>query len=37
LTAEQSKEAFNNNFDFDSPDAVDFDLLVEKLKEIKSG
>ncbi|KIW01935.1 uridine kinase [Verruconis gallopava] len=37
LTPEQSKAAFRNEFDFDSPDAIDFDLLVEKLREIKEG
>jgi len=37
LTAEQSRKAFQNEFDFDAPDAIDFDLLVEKLKDIKQG
>jgi uridine kinase len=37
LTPEESQRAFRNDYDFDSPDAYDFDILVEKLKEIKSG
>ncbi|KAI4709594.1 hypothetical protein J4E89_005610 [Alternaria sp. Ai002NY15] len=37
LTPEQSAAAFRNEFDFDSPDAIDFDILVERLKDIKSG
>lgn len=37
LTPEQSASAFRNEYDFDAPAAVDFDNLVEKLREIKSG
>ncbi|KNG47084.1 uridine-cytidine kinase 2 [Stemphylium lycopersici] len=37
LTPQQSEAAFRNEFDFDSPDAIDFDILVERLKDIKSG
>lgn len=34
---EQLEAAFRNEYDFDSPKAIDFDLLVEKLAEIKAG
>lgn len=37
LTSEQSAAAFRNEYDFDSPEAIDFDILVERLREIKSG
>ncbi|KAF1965344.1 uridine-cytidine kinase-like protein-like 1 [Bimuria novae-zelandiae CBS 107.79] len=37
LTPEQSKAAFRNEYDFDSPEAIDFDVLVEKLRDIKNG
>ncbi|MCJ1374642.1 Uridine kinase [Loxospora ochrophaea] len=37
LTPEQSKKAFRNEYDFDSPDAIDFDLLVERIKKLKQG
>ncbi|PNS18816.1 Uridine kinase [Sphaceloma murrayae] len=37
LTPAQSKLAFANEYDFDAPDAIDFDMLVEKLREIKEG
>lgn len=37
LTPEQSQRAFNNEYDFDAPEAIDFDILVEKLKDIKAG
>jgi len=37
LTPEQSQKAFRNEHDFDSPDAIDFDTLVDKLKDIKEG
>ena len=37
LTAEESVAAFRNEFDFDAPEAIDFDLLVERLTDIKSG
>ncbi|KAJ2973491.1 hypothetical protein NQ176_g6583 [Zarea fungicola] len=37
LTPEQSKLAFDNNYDFDSPEAIDFDILVERLRDLKAG
>ena len=37
LTPEQSAASFRNEYDFDAPEAVDFDILVEKLKDIKAG
>ncbi|KAF2744179.1 uridine-cytidine kinase 2 [Sporormia fimetaria CBS 119925] len=37
LTPEQSQAAFRNEFDFDAPDAIDFDVLVERLQAIKQG
>lgn len=37
LTPEQSKLAFANEYDFDSPDAIDFDILVDKLRDLKAG
>lgn len=29
--------AFRNEYDFDSPEAIDFDILVDRLKDIKAG
>lgn len=29
--------AFQNEYDFDSPEAIDFDVLVDKLRDIRSG
>lgn len=29
--------AFNNEYDFDSPDAIDFDMLVDRLQDLKTG
>ncbi|KAJ1331677.1 uridine kinase [Microdochium nivale] len=37
LTPEQSKMAFLNEYDFDSPQAIDFDALVETLRNLKAG
>lgn len=37
LTPEQSRAAFRNEFDFDSPDAIDFDILVDILRDLKRG
>lgn len=37
LSPDESKAAFRNEYDFDAPDAIDFDNLVDRLKEIKSG
>jgi hypothetical protein len=37
LTPEQNALAHANEYDLDSPESIDFDLLVEKLKELKQG
>ncbi|KAF8421290.1 uridine kinase family-domain-containing protein [Tirmania nivea] len=37
LTPEQSELAFRNEYDFDSPDSIDFDVLVERLHDLKMG
>jgi uridine kinase len=37
LTPEQNALAHANEYDLDSPSSLDFDLLVEKLKELKQG
>lgn len=37
LTSEQSAAAFRNEYDFDAPEAIDFDTLVERLRDIKTG
>ncbi|KAK2779242.1 Uridine kinase [Emmonsiellopsis sp. PD_33] len=37
LTPEQNAIAHNNEFDFDSPDAYDFDVLVDTLHALKQG
>lgn len=37
LTPEQSAAAFRNEYDFDSPNAIDFDILVDRLQDIKEG
>lgn len=37
LSPEASKKAFNNEYDFDSPDAIDFDVLVQCLQDLKAG
>ncbi|CZR63428.1 probable uridine kinase [Phialocephala subalpina] len=37
LDAEGSRKAFLNEYDFDSPDAVDFDVLVDRLRDLKAG
>lgn len=37
LDVESSKRAFNNEYDFDSPDAIDFDVLVDRLRDLKAG
>ncbi|KAK0388773.1 hypothetical protein NLU13_5016 [Sarocladium strictum] len=37
LTPEQHRLAFANEYDFDSPDAIDFDVLVERLRDLKAG
>lgn len=37
LTPEQSELAFKNEYDFDSPNAIDFDVLVKVLEDLKQG
>ncbi|RDW69586.1 putative uridine kinase [Coleophoma cylindrospora] len=37
LNAEASAKAFRNEYDFDSPSAVDFDVLVDRLRDLKAG
>ena len=37
LTPEQNALAHQNEWDLDSPASIDFDLLVEKLKDLKLG
>lgn len=37
LSVEQSAAAFRNEYDFDAPQAMDFAILVDKLRAIKSG
>ncbi|KAI0486005.1 uridine kinase [Xylaria cf. heliscus] len=37
LDPEASKKAFMNEYDFDSPDAIDFDALLETLQDLKAG
>ncbi|CAG8606490.1 10466_t:CDS:10, partial [Dentiscutata erythropus] len=37
LTSEQKIEALNSNYNFDHPNAFDFDLLLENLKDLKEG
>ncbi|KAK6350243.1 Uridine kinase [Orbilia brochopaga] len=37
LNPAQSKLAFENNYDFDAPSAIDFDILVDRLQDIKAG
>jgi uridine kinase len=37
LTPEQSVKAFQNEYDFDSPEAIDFDALLQSLKDLKAG
>lgn len=37
LTPEQSAAAFRSEYDFDAPEAIDFDVLVERLRDIKAG
>jgi uridine kinase len=31
------EQAFRNEYDFDSPDAIDFDVLVDRLRDLKAG
>lgn len=37
LSAAESAQAFACNYDFDTPNAIDLDLVVEKLKSLKQG
>lgn len=37
LTPEESKQAFACNYDFDKPESIDFDLIVEKVRSLKQG
>ena len=37
LTADESKLARTNEFNFDSPDAFDFDLLAETIAKLRDG
>jgi len=37
LSPVESVLAFRNEFDFDAPDAIDFDVLVDRLRDLKSG
>jgi len=37
LSDEQHELANENNYNFDHPDAFDFDLLLETLKNLKMG
>ncbi|XP_048205732.1 uridine-cytidine kinase-like 1 isoform X2 [Perognathus longimembris pacificus] len=37
LTQQQQEQAARNNFNFDHPDAFDFDLIISTLKKLKQG
>jgi len=37
LTPEQHALAHKNEYDLDTPDSIDFDLLVERLQDLKAG
>ncbi|KAK7982065.1 Uridine kinase [Apiospora saccharicola] len=37
LNPESSKKAFRNEYDFDAPEAIDFDELVNCLRDLKAG
>jgi uridine kinase len=37
LSPTESAAAFRNEYDFDAPEAIDFDTLVERLQAIKLG
>ena len=37
LSPNESAAAFRNEYDFDAPEAIDFDNLVDRLREIKAG
>ncbi|CAG7942651.1 unnamed protein product [Penicillium nalgiovense] len=37
LTAEQHQKAHANEYDFDCPESIDFDVLVDTLRDLKQG
>ena len=37
LTPEEHRKAHANEYDFDCPESIDFDLLVQTLKDLKQG
>lgn len=37
LTPEQHALAAKNEYDFDSPSSIDFDELVDRLRDLKAG
>ncbi|KAG9228211.1 uridine-cytidine kinase-like protein-like 1 [Amylocarpus encephaloides] len=37
LDADADAKAFRNEYDFDSPSAIDFDVLVDRLRDLKAG
>ena len=37
LTPEQNAIAHANEYDFDCPDSIDFDVLVQTLRDLKQG
>lgn len=37
LNPAQHAAAHDNDYDFDSPSAIDYDLLVERLRDLKAG
>lgn len=37
LTKQQQEQAAHNDFNFDHPDAFDFDLIIATLKKLKQG
>ena len=37
LNKEQMKQAHNNEFDFDHPDAMDLELMADTLRKLKAG
>ena len=37
LSPEEHEKAFRSEFDFDAPDAIGFDILVDRLRELKKG
>lgn len=37
MTKQQQEQAASNDFNFDHPDAFDFDLIIATLKKLKQG